>query len=239
MSEIKVNNRQYDKEYLQGCADSSKRDDKAYGNGDGKLSAEEFQASFMSTNASVFANNDNYKAYADDLVNANSELFKTYAGEDGILDDNEKANMLNSKEYDTFINQWRNLSDAMEQDNEDAGFYLDNLDKHGNGDGVATTEEFLEYQMQLYQEIFKDNKDLLKSAQDLAKNKYENMKKYADENGVIDKKAYMSSLNSEENNKLNDKYWQLRDEQDKRSQASNPIGSFFQNLMNSLGSMFE
>lgn len=230
MSQIKVNNYQYDKEYLRGCAESSKRDDKMHGNGDGKLSASEFQASFTDLNTSVFANNDSFKAQANDLVNANADLFKAYAGDDGILDANEKANLLNSKEYDSFITQWRQLSDAMEEQNNGAEFFLGSVDASGNNDGKVTTEEYLNNRLSLYENIFKNNKDLLKQAREIAYESYESMKKYAGDDGVIDVKEYMSHLDSDEYGESLDKYWKLREEQDARS-SGNTLNNYFQKIL--------
>ncbi len=238
MTNIKVNNNQYDKEYLKGCAESSKRDDKMHGNGDGKLSAAEFQASFTSLNASVFANNDSIKSYADDLVNSNKSLFEAYAGDDGVLDANEKANLLNSNEYNKFITQWRQLSNEMEQQNNDTQTFLDSVDRFGNNDGKATVEEYLEHELLVYENVFKNNKDLLESAKEIAYESYEQMKKYAGDDGIISIKESMNHLDSEEYGKSLDKYWQLRDEQDRRTilnTITNPYQRLFELFKQALG----
>lgn len=85
--------------------------DKAYGNNDGKYSLDEFKFSFISTNNSLFKADATKLNSANSLVNSIDKLFQKYAGEDNKLNVAEYCEFINSNEYNSFIEQYRNMRD--------------------------------------------------------------------------------------------------------------------------------
>lgn len=100
--------KRFGKEYIEEAKDALPQWDY---NGDGKTSAKEMSESMLRLDDAIFGSDSNFLARAKDLSSARSEIYAKYAGDDGILDEYEYAEALNSKENNALLEQYWDLQD--------------------------------------------------------------------------------------------------------------------------------
>lgn len=213
----------YGFEYIVGCQASSMRDDKAYGNGDGKLQANELAASM--TNFGSYNENPEYSSRISTLNRKFESLSKKYTNSEGAITAGSKAELINSKEWSELLVEYHSLRDEMTymnqfKDNENSegikDYYNDGKEalqridlNHGNGDGKVTTKEYFKNSWSLYKNLFKDDPIKLFQAYFIALKQASIMSKYTGPDGVLMSSGYIEGLNSEEYGKTLDAYWNL------------------------------
>ncbi len=209
---MKIEPSKYDSEYLAGANDALKLTDQR-GNADGRVSSDEFFADQMQTYKNVFGEDTTIFGQATKLAQAQEDIVKEYAGEDGILSAEEYADCINSDEYGKTLDQYWQLRSEMEQ-KQGAEFFLGAVDNSGNQDGNADAEEVYSKLVDIYSNTFAEDAKLKAKSMDIAKKEYELTKKYAGEDGILNVTEYQQLLASDEFIKLNDQYWGLREQQE-------------------------
>lgn len=209
---MKIEPSNYDAEYLAGINDSLKLTDQR-GNGDGNVTSDEFFAKQMQVYKNVFGNDTTIFGQATKLAQAQEDIVKEYAGEDGILSAEECADCINSEEYAKTLEQYWQLRSEMEQ-RQGAEFFLGAVDNSGNQDGNADAEEVYSKIVDIYSNTFAEDVKLKAKSMEIAKMQYELTKEYAGEDGILNVTEYQQLLASDEFIKLNDQYWGLREQQE-------------------------
>lgn len=103
--------KRFGKEYIESAKDALTQWDY---NGDGKTSAKEMSESRSNVYANVFKGNDEFSKKAQEIAFAQDEIYAKYAGDDGILDEYEYVEALNSKENNALLEQYWDLKDEWE-----------------------------------------------------------------------------------------------------------------------------
>ncbi len=106
--------KKYGLKYYALANQAIKEKAKYEGNQDGQYSIGEFALSFY---PSVFSCSEETKSKMDSLVDNNIELFKEYAGDDGVFSTTEYVNLLNSDEYGAFIEEYNSYRELDNQGN--------------------------------------------------------------------------------------------------------------------------
>ncbi|MCD7879490.1 MAG: hypothetical protein LUG16_06115 [Candidatus Gastranaerophilales bacterium] len=118
-------------------------------NGDGQTSAIEMYKDISNVYSSVFRGNEEYSQRAQELALAQGEVYAKYAGDDGILDEYEYAEALNSDENNALLEQYWELKDSMEAQNGEEEII--GLSRHDtNNDGQTSVIEMFKDKIDLY-----------------------------------------------------------------------------------------
>lgn len=199
MAELAVNGRLYGAAYLQGCDTKLKWIDKQFGNRDGKVSTEEMKADFQRLHNGILNAQDyamkkepacRAQAAQDksDLNSAYSKipkLIEKYAGADKVFSGQECANLINSKEWNAYLNVWHNSVG-------DANIEMEWIDSAHIKDGRTTKGEV---KVGLFNSIAKDAPKLANKLMSKIDNLVE---KYVGDDGVFSIKEYMQMKNDPE-----------------------------------------
>jgi len=193
------------KKYYDGAREALQRTDKL-GNGDGKVTAQEYGQNSILLNNSIFQNNADLNTQANKIAAMQQDIMAKYAGEDGILDEYEYVEGLNSKEYSKTLEEWHALKNQMEAENKFGKEYIagadqkvaDHGEKYGDENGNATAGSFYKEMSALNRAVFKDNIVSRIKAQFLTAQQTNIMNKYAGDDGILSGAEYAEALNSKE-----------------------------------------
>lgn len=89
----------YGEDNYKDAQSNLKSIDKAFGNGDGRLTMEEYDKYLSGAYKNLFGNDQVKLDKAAEIAKKQNEIMTKYAGEDGILSTAEYMEALNSKEY--------------------------------------------------------------------------------------------------------------------------------------------
>lgn len=201
----------YGQEYIDGCRESNLRVDKVSGNGDGKLQANELAFEITS----IFLSDKNTAQAGVDLYAKIENIASKYALDDGAISAEAKAELINSKEWNEMLVEYRSLRDERKylqkfeglNVNMDAarGYYSEaqeamaNVDKiSGDGDGEVNAKEYFTHIWDLYKDLFQNDLTKIFKSFSIARQQEEIMAKYAGKDGVLSASEYMEGLNSAE-----------------------------------------
>ena len=88
---------------VEACKEGLKNADK---NGDGRTSGVEMYKNWSDTCASVFAGNEEFLRRGEEIAIAQGELYLRYAGNDGILSQEEYIQALRSETFGTSMEEY-------------------------------------------------------------------------------------------------------------------------------------
>lgn len=207
MIELRNTTGKFGADYIKGCAEANKLTDTGeYGNNDGKLQPKEMYQESVELSKTIFGENEQILEKALNINAKGLELSNIYAGADGVISAEEKAEMINSKEWRSSMEVYRSLyKEADCSKNYGAKYYNDgvkalkDLDKtEGNGDGKVTAKEFGAKIMNLYNALFRADTVKLEKSKEIAKSQEEIVAKYAGDDGILSPAEHIGAINSEE-----------------------------------------
>ncbi len=212
----------YGRDYIDGCRESNSRTDANFGNGDGRLQANELALDMTS----LFLKDSKLAQRGIELYKKVESLAQRYAFEDGTICPAAKADLINSQEWNDILTEYKGLDDEQTyfqsfrgtdvQYSKERGYYnqgkeaLQRIDEmFGNSDGRVTIDEYFQNSWSLYKDLFKDNPAKMIKSYFIAARQAQIMTKYAGPDGVLMPGEYGKGLNSEEYGKTLDVYWDL------------------------------
>ncbi len=211
MSNLNISHQQtiqnFGKDYVEGAKGALTQWDY---DGDGSTSAVEMYKSMSTTYANVFAGNDEYSEEAQKIALARGELYAKYAGDDGVLDEYEYVEALNSDENNELLDQYWALKNAMEAlEGETDIIGLTRYDS--NNDGQTTIDEISQSMSALYSKVFEGDEEKTEEALSLAEFQSEILSSY-DENsdGILSSEEYANALKSDEYQGTIEQYLELK-----------------------------
>lgn len=199
----------YGSDYIKGAKDSLKQWDF---NKDGKTSAIEMYKDTSDLYSNVFDGNDELLQKADGLALKQGEIYDKYAGEDGILDEYEYSEALNSDEYGKTLDEYW----EMNAQNKFGQEYLDSMQSYTSGqdidgDGKTTAEDMYQSRMDLHNDLFSHDPELMAEGQELAEKYKQAWQLYANSDGNIEGYNAALALNSDTFKELDAEYAKLHD----------------------------
>lgn len=194
-------------QYIKDCANANKLTDSGrFGNGDGKLQPKEMFGEAASLSKSIFSGNEQIFSKALELNSEQFEISQKFAGSDGVISAEEKAEMINSKEWVNSMEEYRSLYKEADCSKKYGTQYynqgveaLKNMDKTvGNNDGKVSLQEYGTKIMNMYNSLFKKDTDKLEKSEQLAKLQVGIAAKFAGQDGNLSPAEYIEALNSDE-----------------------------------------
>ncbi len=183
----------FGQEYLDEAREALKQWDY---NKDGSTSAEEMSKNISTTFSNVFAGNDALSELAQQISDKQGELYTKYAGEDGILDEYEYLEALNSDDNGVLLDQYWELKDTQEALQGETD--LKGLQRYDlNGDGKVNPLEVYQKKVDLYSKLYESDPVKQREAKKIALDQAIMLNKYARTDGNISSEKYAEALRSE------------------------------------------
>lgn len=183
----------FGQDYVDGAREALKQWDY---NEDGATSVDEMAQSISNTYSNVFEGNEPLSELAQQIADSQSEIYTRYAGKDGILDEYEYAEALNSDENNILLDQYWELKDT--QDALKGETDLQGLQRYDlNGDGKINPLEVYQKKSELYSKLYEGDEDKIREAKKIALDQAIMLNKYAREDGNISTEKYAEALRSE------------------------------------------
>ncbi|MBQ3642908.1 hypothetical protein II906_13435, partial [bacterium] len=220
-------------------------------NGDGATSALELYKNTTSIHDSIFPANSEYAKKAEDIAQKQFELYSKFQGNDGVLSAEEYWAALQSDENNELLEEYWALSDNYETEQWMDSTASGKEEKTNceealkqwdyDGDGKTSVDEINKNTVDIYNHVFKGDSEKTAKAQEIAKQQKDVYAKYAGDDGVLSASEYWTALQSEENGKLLDQYWDMRNEmakdtapKTKSSSIDSKLSTIFKKVFNSI-----
>lgn len=183
----------FGQEYIDEARDALKQWDY---NKDGATSAEEIAKSISDIDSHVFEGNEPLSELAQQIADSQSEIYTRYAGKDGILDEYEYSEALNSDENNVLLEQYWELQDTQDALKGETDF--PGLERYDlNGDGKINPLEVYQKKTELYSKLYEGDEKKIREAKKIALDQAIMLNKYAREDGNISPEKYAEALRSE------------------------------------------
>lgn len=183
----------FGQDYVDGAREALKQWDY---NEDGATSVDEMAQSISNTYSNVFEGNEPLSELAQQIADSQSEIYTRYAGKDGILDEYEYAEALNSDENNILLEQYWELQDTQDALKGETDF--PGLERYDlNGDGKINPLEVYQKKSELYSKLYEGDEKKIREAKKIALDQAIMLNKYAREDGNISPKKYAEALRSE------------------------------------------
>lgn len=196
----------FGQEYIDGAKEALKQWDY---DSNGETSAEEMSQSISKTYSNVFKGNEAFSELAQEIAKAQGEIYTKYAGDDGILNEYEYSNALNSDENNLLLDQYWELKDTQEALNGETD--IAGLQRHDrNGDGKINPLEVYKNKVEMYEKVFAGDEKKIREAKKIALDQAILLNKQARENGHLSSEAYAKALSSDDYIKKTEEYLTLR-----------------------------
>ncbi len=183
----------FGQDYVDGAREALKQWDY---NKDGATSVDEMAQSISNTYSNVFEGNDALSELAQQIADSQGEIYTRYAGKDGILDEYEYSEALNSDENNVLLDQYWELKDTQEALKGETD--LQGLQRYDlNGDGKINPLEVYQKKSELYSKLYEGDEKKIREAKKIALDQAIMLNKYAREDGNISTEKYAEALRSE------------------------------------------
>jgi len=200
----------YGSDYVEGAKDALEQWDF---NKDGKTSSIEMHKELSDSYSNIFKGNDELLQKANGLALKQGEIYDKYAGEDGILDEYEYSEALNSDEYAKTLDEYQ----EMQAQNKFGQEYIDSMQSYTSGqdidgDGKTTAEDMYQSRINLHNDLFSHDPELMAKGQELAEKYKQAWQLYSNSDGSIEGYNAALALNSDTFKKLDEEYATLHDQ---------------------------
>lgn len=165
-------------------------------NNDGQTSGIEMYKDWSKTCSNVFEGNSAFQERGEEISIQIGEIYSRYAGDDGVLDAYEYNAALQSDEMSTLLKEYWDMMDIMDAQNGKEVLGLGWYDS--NNDGNVSSVEVYKEKSELYSEIYANNKEKSKKAEEIAQKQAEILRKFEGDDGVLSAEEYTEAIKSSE-----------------------------------------